>query len=651
VSAVARLLLGFLPAALAVQPIEAQTISSPALDPGRVEAFFDDAWAKSLTRDGVVPGAVVVVVHRGDILLKKGYGVRDAATSDRTDPDRTRIRIGSTSKLFAALTALALADAGRIDLDRDVNDYLTTVRVPRTFDAPVTLRTLLSHRSGFDADISGFTTFAANDVAVRPEVYERRLIRVRPPNREYGYDNLGVGLMGHLAAVVNGTSFAQAVEQHVIRPLALESTTVGVPDWQREHLAACHTWDAGGALRKCVSKPMREGFQAAGDITTTGFDMARFLMAMLNEACLDGRCVLARDTFRQFTDLDLNRLHPLARGLGFIVYEKDGAGRLALGHDGGQDGFTSSLILFPQTNTGVFMTLFSNAGIPTDSGLSQTFDLVVRMRRHNLLSVTSDVERRFAETFLPPPAPRAPARVPAAAADLDLTFLDGTYVTTQLAGATLLSRFLRVAVVLDVAVRDGQVWVDGTGPLEHTGGGVLRTRGGDARWLFTRTPHDVFLQRPSDPPFAMHVRKGWHWDARVTVLPLAVPMLLALPALLFGVVTRRSAPSRAVGYLLAFAGAAVIVGLYFEVEHFAANYFPQGPTAALFAWRLLLNLGWLAAVAALWRILSNRRELLGGVGSLRGAARVLLVVLFAISALSLVVLLPYWGLVGNLRGI
>ena len=59
----------------------------------------------------------------------------------------------------------------------------------------------------------------------------------------------------------------------------------------------------------------------------------------------------------------------------------------------------------------------------------------------------------------------------------------------------------------------------------------------------------------------------------------------------------------------------------------------------------------LAAAAALWMVLAKRRELLGRVGSVRGVARALLVVLFAISALSIVVLLPYWGLVGNLRGI
>jgi CubicO group peptidase (beta-lactamase class C family) len=646
-----RLLLGLCAAALAAQSIEGQSVRPAALDRAGVEAFFDDAWKQALTRDGVVPGAVVTVVHRGEILLNKGYGVSDIDTGEPADPGQTRIRIGSTSKLFSALTLLALADAGKIDLDRDVNDYLTTVHVPATFDEPVTLRALLSHRAGFDASVSGFMTLENDAISMRADVYQRRLIRVRPPNREYGYDNLGVGLMGHLASVVNGTSFARAVEQHVIAPLGLEKTTVGVPSSQREHLAACHSWDARGAPVKCVPKLMREGFQAAGDVTTTGSDMARFMLALLNRGCLEGRCIVDGDTFTRFTDLDLNRLHPLSRGLGFLIYEKDGARRQALGHDGGQDGFSSSLILFPETNTGVFVSLFSNAGIPADSGLSHILALIARGLRHNLRRVLSETERRFAEAFLPQPASGNPPILPSVAADLDLNFLDGTYVPTHGAAATLLDRFLRVAVVLDVAVRDADVWIDGDGPLQHTGGGVLAARDGAARWLFTRTGDDVFLQQPTDLPVEAQVKKPWHWDARATVLPLLLPILLAIPALLFGLVNRRSAPSRQLGHLVAFAGFAVLLGLYFELEHFAANYFPEGPGAALVAWRLLLNVGWLAAAAALWVLLSNRRQLLGRVGSIRAAARVLLLVLFGVAALSVVILLPYWGLLGNLWGI
>ena len=57
------------------------------------------------------------------------------------------------------------------------------------------------------------------------------------------------------------------------------------------------------------------------------------MSALLNGGCLDGTCVLRPETFRQFSDLDMNRLHPDALGMGFLIYEKDMGGRQALGHD------------------------------------------------------------------------------------------------------------------------------------------------------------------------------------------------------------------------------------------------------------------------------------------------------------------------------
>jgi hypothetical protein len=304
----------------------------------------------------------------------------------------------------------------------------------------------------------------------------------------------------------------------------------------------------------------------------------------------------------------------------------------------------------------MFVTLFSYVGLPTDSALSQTFDFVVRGRRHDLYAVLAGAERRFAETFLPPPAPRGAAGLPAVAADADLEFADleflvGRYAPTHGAGALLLARLGRVASAVGVEVIGSNVWIGGEGPLRHTGGGVLAASEGEARWLFTRTAQDVFLQRPTDVPFRAYVKKPWHWNATVTLLPLLLPILLAVPALLFGVVNRRSVPRRRLGYLLALAGTAGLVGLYFELESFAANYFPEGPTAALVAWRLLLNLAWLAAAAAAWTLVANPRELLGGVRSISSAARVLLVVSFAAAAAALLVLLPYWRLVGNFAGL
>jgi CubicO group peptidase (beta-lactamase class C family) len=622
-------------------------LDAQVLDSVRVEEFFDRAWAETLRDGGAVPGAVITVVHDRSVVLNKGYGVTDIATAAAVDPSRTRVRIGSVSKLFTALTALALVDEGRLHLDRDVNDYLRDVRVPGFSDDPVTVRALLSHRAGFDTGYWGYTSRSSTDVALSREAYQRRLLPARAPDRAYGYDNLGVGLLGYLTGQVNGTSFAGAVDAKVIRPLGLEKTTVGVPDWQSEHLAACHTWDASGQPVKCMAKFVREGYQAAGDVTTTGSDMARFMSALLNGGCLDGTCVLQPGTFAHFMDLDMNRLHPSALGMGFLIYEKDMGGRHALGDDGGQDGFSTSVTLFPESRVGVFVSLFSFVGIPEDWNLSTIFDFVIRGRRHDPYGNTLRVQQRFAEALLPAPAATARARRFRRGADLDLSSLAGNYVTTEFGGPMLLDKVLRVTTPVKVSVHGVAIRVNDTGPFRHTGGGVFERDGDNAKWLFTRTEHEVLLQRADALAFEMYTKRPWHWNAAFTFLPFVIPALLAVPGAILAVSRRRSVPRRTLGLLVAFTGAALACGVYLELEYFADNYYPSGPTLALVAWRLLLNLGWLAALCGLWVIWSRRRDLIS-FRSIGGSATSLLVGLFALGALTVAVLLPYWHLVGNL---
>ena len=615
------------------------------IDRRAVETFFDEAWTSTLRKDGLVPGAVITVVHGGEVLLNKGYGVRDTRTGQSVDPENTRLRIGSTSKLFSALTALALLDEGRITLDRNVNEYLTAVKMPDRY-GPVTLRMLLSHRSGFEPGVSGYLSNDRHDVTTSPDTYQRHLVLTHPPEREYGYDNLAVGLMGHLVGELNDTSFGRAVEEKVLAPLVLAQTTVGVPDWQFERLAGCHSWDSNGQLSTCTPKFMREGFQAAGDITSTGRDIARFMLALLDGGCLDGTCVLKPGTFSLFADLDANRVHPLAAGMGLIIYEKRPAGRLAMGHDGAQTGFTTSLVLFPETRTGVFMSLLSNVGIPDDWNLSSIIDLANRTRRHDLAGMQTGIEARFAEAFLPPRTAPAP-RLPDVAVETDLRFLAGTYVTTPTQGpaAMLLSQVLSVASAMTVTVTGAGVFVDDMGPFRHTGGGVLELSGDQTKWLFTRSDRQIILQRSDGVAARMYVQKPWYWDARASILPLGVPFLLAVPALVFGWVQRRWRPGRDLGYLVAFSGVSALLGIYLELQYYPSNYFEEGPTVALMGWRLLLNLSWLAALAAVCVVIVHSQQLLGfrGIASL---GRLLLVALMALSAIIVIVLLPYWGLLG-----
>jgi hypothetical protein len=295
----------------------------------------------------------------------------------------------------------------------------------------------------------------------------------------------------------------------------------------------------------------------------------------------------------------------------------------------------------------VFISLFSFVGIPENWKLSTIVDFVVRRRWHDPYGNTLRAQQRFAEALLPAPAARVRATPLRQAADLELSSLAGRYVTTEFGGPMLLDQVLRVTTPLAVSVHGETIRVNDTGPFRHTGGGVFEMDGDNAKWLFTRTEHEVLLQRAGALPVQMYVKRPWHWDAGLTFLPLVVPGLLAVPGAIFAFWRWRSAARRGLGLLVAFAGAALVLGVYLELEYFADNYYPSGPTFALVAWRLLLNVGWLAALSALWVIWSGRRDLVS-FRSIGALAASLLVGLFALGALIAAVLLPYWHLVGNL---
>ena len=630
----------------------ASMIAVPALAAGQqpmdaesMEVFFDRVWEESLSHDGVVPGAVITVVHEGEVVFNKGYGTRDSQTTEPADPLNTRLRIGSVSKLFTAMTALALVDEGKLDLNRDVNDYLREVQVPDAFQEPVTVRSLLSHLSGFDAGISGFMVEDNNELAMDPREHQRRLRQLRPVGREYGYDNTGLGLIGHISGAVNGTRFADAVSQKVLQPLKMAKTSMGVPDWQLEDLAACHSWDSSGQLVECKHLYMRSAYQGAGDITTTGDDMARFMLALLDDSCLDGRCVLKPATHAQFVNMDTNRFHPLAKGMGYIMYEKARDGHHSIGHDGGQTGFSTSLTLFPETGTGIFISLFSYIGIPALDTVSMWLDFIQRGSLVDNYGAANGAVAEFAETFFPEPREHPMLEESSFDRD-DLSILDGIYVDTRQIGSLLHTRMMRTLATMKVEATSDEVIIDGKGPYRQSGDRLLTMEGEPLEWFYQVKGDHVVMQNSDGLGIAMFAKQPWHQQAKFAVFPLLPVLLLALPALFFARRQRECPARRKLGYLVCFSGLALWVGLYFEFEHFAEVYYRQGPGLFLFGWRALINLSWVSALFALYVAFANCRELVAVNGFVVGL-RSLFVALLVIAALGVAVLLPYWGLVGN----
>src|SRR5271165_6740487 len=113
-----------------------------------VEAWLDGLMPTAL-HTAQTPGAVVVIVKDGQILLEKGYGYADLKKHLPVDPRNTLFRPGSTSKLFTWTAVMQLVEQGKLDLDADVNKYLD-FQIPATFGKPLTLRNIMTHTSGFE---------------------------------------------------------------------------------------------------------------------------------------------------------------------------------------------------------------------------------------------------------------------------------------------------------------------------------------------------------------------------------------------------------------------------------------------------------------------------------------------------------------------
>src|SRR5208283_3828087 len=144
------------------QAPSAGAIATHQLSPADLEAFLDGFVPYAL-KNADIARLTLVVVKDGQILLKKGYGYADVKTNRPMDPDLTLVRSGSTSKLFTWTAVMQLVEQGKLDLDRDVNDYLD-FKIPATYPKPITLRNIMTHTSGFEETVKDMWLSSPNEI-------------------------------------------------------------------------------------------------------------------------------------------------------------------------------------------------------------------------------------------------------------------------------------------------------------------------------------------------------------------------------------------------------------------------------------------------------------------------------------------------------
>ena len=119
------------------QPALAQHPATGPTDRAELEAFMDGIISAQLEAYHLA-GATVAVVKDGALFFAKGYGYADLKLRKRVQADKTLFRIASISKLFVWTAVMQLVEQGKLDLNTDINTYLTHFKIPVTYDEPIT---------------------------------------------------------------------------------------------------------------------------------------------------------------------------------------------------------------------------------------------------------------------------------------------------------------------------------------------------------------------------------------------------------------------------------------------------------------------------------------------------------------------------------
>ena len=334
-----------------VPMVTPQPSPAPQLTKADFETFLD-ALIPSQLRNRNIAGAVVSVVKDGQVLFQKGYGYADVEEKKPVLPDQTLFRPGSVSKLFTATAVMQLVEQGKLDLDRDVNDYLDFA-IPKTYPEPVTLRQLLTHTGGFEETLKNLFVAHESDIKpLRTYLVNEMPARIFLPGKIPSYSNYGFTLAGYIVERVSGEKFERYIENHILKPLGMNNSTFEQPlppqlgpQMSKGYLSA--------------SKKPRdfEWVQAApaGALTTTAADMTQFMLAFLQDGAVDGVPILKPETVRQMETRQFE-FDPMLPGLGitFMEYLIDPVRIIA--HGGDTVYFHSDMILVPDAHLGYFLS-------------------------------------------------------------------------------------------------------------------------------------------------------------------------------------------------------------------------------------------------------------------------------------------------------
>jgi len=330
---------------------------------GQDQAAAFDAYVTQAVKDWGAVGLAVAVVHDGELVFAKGYGIRDIRTGARVD-EHTLFAIGSTTKAMTAAALGILRDEGKLDWDDRVTDHLPGFELSDPYvTRELTIRDLLTHRAGLgNADLLWYRTGRSAD-----DIIERaRFIDPAYSFRSgYTYQNIMYATAGAIVEAVSGQSWDEFVRERIFVPLGMDGTVPLLAETSdNDNVAAPHYRIDGELVR--ADNASVDAVAAAGSVWSSVSDMSRWMRLMLNGGEFNGTRILQPETHAELLRPQIvippGQFYPTVRltqprwttyALGWFQHDYDG--RFVSFHTGSIDGMVAINGLLPDENLGVYV--------------------------------------------------------------------------------------------------------------------------------------------------------------------------------------------------------------------------------------------------------------------------------------------------------
>lgn len=323
---------------------------------GELESFTNNVFSRKMQKLNI-PGAVISIVKDGKLILSKGYGYANLDKKTLVIPDKTMFRIASITKLFTASAVMQLVENKKIDLNEDVNNYLTVFKIINGYSTKVTMAHLLTHTSGIDSDVIGDLSEKESNVKPVSQFLKKRMLPVvRQPGQFIQYSNYGMALAGCIVEETTGMSCKDYITKNIFRPLGMKNSNF---EMNPPELAKGYRID-NGVMKQQILKGYFNLYPIGG-IVSTADDMAKFMMAHLNNGEYDRKRIL-----NEATAIEMQSRHAgfdsILPGMCYGFAEGFRNGHRTIGHPGySPDGFSTELCLLPEFNLGIFVAINQGA--------------------------------------------------------------------------------------------------------------------------------------------------------------------------------------------------------------------------------------------------------------------------------------------------